>query len=273
METVPPFTQGCCENTRPGHRGRPCWTRASGEERRLADCGQGQALRVSSATCSPFPAACPHAADHAQQGPCPLLGCDGHSPPLPSPVRPDICPSRTPLKEEKGLRGLSPSRAGPDPALSSVMGRVRSVQPPGFVRTVALGRARGGIGQRLPLRVMYMLNPCPFGLFSPLCFLNRVLSHFLENYLSLSGGAGSRVLSVAFLQLQEGGYSLLGSQASHFGGFSSCRAGSGCRGSGAGLTGLAALQKVGSFWTRDEFTSPATVGGFLTTGQQGFSPF
>ena len=144
----------------------------------MADCNQGQALRASSAVCSPFLAACPPIAGRARQGPCPLRGCDGHNPPLPSPVRPDLCPSRTPLKEEKGLRGLSPSRAGPGPALGSVMcqvGRVHpEVGPDGrtgqSMRGPWTASAAQGHGHAEPTSLL------PFFFF--LHFLKRVLSIF-----------------------------------------------------------------------------------------------
>ena len=132
---------------------------------------------MSSAACSPFLAACPPIAGRARQGPCPLRGCDGHSSPLPSPVRPDLCPSRTPLKEEKGLRGLSPSRAGPGPALGSVMCRVGRVHP-------GIGPdGRTGQSMRGPWTASAAQgHGCaePTSLLPPLFFL-----HFLKRVLSI----------------------------------------------------------------------------------------
>lgn len=171
----------------------------------MADCDQGQALRVSSAACSPFLAACPPIAGRARQGPCPLRGCDGHSSPLPSPVRPDLCPSRTPLKEEKGLRGLSPSRAGPGPALGSVMCRVGRVLPGvgpdgrtgQSMRGPWTASAAQGHGCAEPTSLLPPLFFSSFSKKSPL--------YFFKNYLSISAGGGSLSLCVGFLQLQEGG--------------------------------------------------------------------
>ncbi|KAJ8791116.1 hypothetical protein J1605_020786 [Eschrichtius robustus] len=96
---------------------------------------------------------------------------------VPGPVLPVLCPSRMPLKEEKGghFWVLSPSWAGADPVLSAADGLSEERPPSGLVLSVSLGETRGGLGQHLPLRVTYTGNPFPLCLFNVIADIHRLL--------------------------------------------------------------------------------------------------